>query len=54
MVPALIERWHQIVRSRDMATLERLPVDDVVFASPVVHTPQASSLNQPRNSSQPL
>ena len=41
MMPTPIEHWHQIVRSRDMAALERLLADDVVFISPVVHTPQA-------------
>ena len=40
MMPAPIEQWHEIVRSRDMAALERLLADDVVFTSPVVHTPQ--------------
>ena len=40
MMPITIEHWHQIVRSRDAAALERLLADDVVFVSPVVHTPQ--------------
>ena len=40
MMPTPIEQWHQIVRSRDMAALDRLLADDVVFVSPVVHTPQ--------------
>ncbi len=40
MMPTPIEQWHQIVRSRDLAALERLLADDVVFVSPVVHTPQ--------------
>ncbi|MDR3451655.1 MAG: nuclear transport factor 2 family protein [Rhodoferax sp.] len=40
MMPAPIEQWHHIVRSRDMAALGRLLADDVVFTSPVVHTPQ--------------
>ncbi|HXD35995.1 MAG TPA: nuclear transport factor 2 family protein [Rhodanobacter sp.] len=40
MMPAPIEHWHHIVRSRDMAALGRLLADDVVFVSPVVHTPQ--------------
>ncbi|MBU6503986.1 MAG: nuclear transport factor 2 family protein [Burkholderiales bacterium] len=39
-MPTPIEQWHQIVRSRDLAALERLLADDVVFVSPVVHTPQ--------------
>ncbi|MEO6971930.1 MAG: nuclear transport factor 2 family protein [Rhodoferax sp.] len=40
MTPTPIEHWHQVVRDRDMAALERLLADDVVFISPVVHTPQ--------------
>src|SRR6476620_9068439 len=35
-----IERWHEIVQSRDSARLEGLLAEDVVFLSPVVHTPQ--------------
>ena len=37
--PAL-ETWHEIVRSRNPAALEQILDDDVVFHSPVVHTPQ--------------
>lgn len=40
-IPATIERWHQVVKSRDMRALHDLLADDVVFVSPVVHTPQA-------------
>lgn len=40
MMPAPIEQWHQIVKSRDLAALKALLADDVVFESPVVHTPQ--------------
>lgn len=32
--------WHTVVQQRDMALLSRLLADDVVFHSPVVHTPQ--------------
>ncbi len=32
--------WHEIVRRRDSALLADLLADDVVFHSPVVHTPQ--------------
>ncbi len=32
--------WHAIVESRDMAGLADLLAPDVVFHSPVVHTPQ--------------
>lgn len=36
----VLAAWHDVVRSRDLAALERLLADDVVFHSPVVHTPQ--------------
>jgi hypothetical protein len=32
--------WHAVVKTRDMATLAALLADEVVFHSPVVHTPQ--------------
>jgi hypothetical protein len=32
--------WHDIVRHRDASALDALLADDVVFHSPVVHTPQ--------------
>jgi hypothetical protein len=38
--PATIERWYRLVASRDMRALHELLADDVVFVSPVVHTPQ--------------
>jgi SnoaL-like domain len=38
--PRPIEQWHQVVRTRDMAALRELLAEDVVFVSPVVHTPQ--------------
>ena len=37
---SVISAWHQVVTSRDPAALLRLLADDVVFHSPVVHTPQ--------------
>ena len=36
----VITAWHHVVQSRDMGALARLLADDVVFHSPVVHTPQ--------------
>jgi SnoaL-like domain len=36
-----LQVWHELVRSRDTARLEELLADDVVFHSPVVHTPQS-------------
>lgn len=35
-----IETWHQLVREHDPRGLDALLDDDVVFHSPVVHTPQ--------------
>ena len=35
-----IESWHNIVRTRDASGLGELLADDVIFYSPVVHTPQ--------------
>jgi ketosteroid isomerase-like protein len=35
-----IARWKQIAKSLDFAGLAELLADDVVFQSPVVHTPQ--------------
>jgi ketosteroid isomerase-like protein len=40
-MPRPIEQWHQVVTSRDAAALKELLAEDVVFVSPVVHTPQA-------------
>jgi hypothetical protein len=35
-----IARWREIVKNRDIAALSGLLGEDVVFHSPVVHTPQ--------------
>ncbi len=40
MAPVAIERWHETARARDPARLETLLAEDVVFMSPIVHTPQ--------------
>lgn len=37
---SVIEQWHQIVKHQDSQGLDALLADDVVFHSPVVHTPQ--------------
>ena len=39
--PSTLTRWHDLVRNRDPRRLADLLADDVVFHSPVVHTPQA-------------
>lgn len=36
-----VHAWHEIVRSRDPSGLRELLAEEVVFHSPVVHTPQA-------------
>ena len=40
MTSPTIARWHDIAKSRDVAGLDALLAQDVVFESPVVHTPQ--------------
>jgi len=40
MIEDPIARWKAIAKSRDSAALADLLADDVVFLSPVVHTPQ--------------
>lgn len=35
-----LERWHEMVSSRDPSSLDSLFAEDAVFYSPVVHTPQ--------------
>lgn len=39
-LPAPLAAWHHVVHSRDPAALKALLAEDVVFHSPVVHTPQ--------------
>ena len=40
MSNTVIEQWHQVLKNKDMALLNDLLADDVIFYSPVVHTPQ--------------
>ena len=40
MTASPIAEWHRIVRERDGSAIAALLADDVVFHSPVVHTPQ--------------
>lgn len=35
-----IDHWHQAVRDMDATVLDRILADDVIFHSPVLHTPQ--------------
>ncbi len=39
-VPATIDLWHTYMRAQDLSLLDALLADNVVFESPVVHTPQ--------------
>jgi hypothetical protein len=39
--PSAVRTWHEVVRTGDKELLQSLLTDDVVFRSPVVHTPQA-------------
>ena len=36
----VISEWHRILEEQDAGALDRLLAEDVVFHSPVVHTPQ--------------
>ena len=40
MIEQTIQRWHRLVESKDANELDELLADNVVFHSPVVHTPQ--------------
>ena len=40
MTPDTLARWHAAVAHRDVRALDTLLADNVVFHSPVVHTPQ--------------
>ena len=38
--PETVAAWHRLVETRDVCGLDTLLAEDVVFHSPVVHTPQ--------------
>jgi hypothetical protein len=40
MTISTLHTWHELVRTRNAKWLDSLLADDVVFHSPVVHTPQ--------------
>ena len=40
MIENTIEAWHKLVEARDAAGLDNILAENVVFHSPVVHTPQ--------------
>lgn len=37
---ANLEKWHDVIFNQDKAKLSQILADDVIFHSPVVHTPQ--------------
>lgn len=37
---SVLEQWHHIIQSGDFSQLDDILAEDVVFHSPVVHTPQ--------------
>lgn len=39
-----IEKWHEFVGSKDLSILNELLADNVVFHSPVLHTPQKGKI----------
>lgn len=40
MTSLALDEWHKIVRNRDPHALSEILSDEVIFHSPVVHTPQ--------------
>ena len=40
MIENTIKAWHRLLESKDEAGLDEILADEVVFHSPVVHTPQ--------------
>jgi ketosteroid isomerase-like protein len=40
MIQNTIDAWHKIIEARDAAGLDNILAENVVFHSPVVHTPQ--------------
>lgn len=40
MSAATLETWHRLIRERDVTGLDEILAENVVFHSPVVHTPQ--------------
>ena len=40
MIENTIAAWHKLIETRDAADLDNILADNVVFHSPIVHTPQ--------------
>ena len=44
MIENTIDAWHKLIKSKIAADLDNILAENVVFHSPVVHTPQAGKL----------
>ena len=44
MIENTIDAWHKLIKSKSAADLDNILAENVVFHSPVVHTPQAGKL----------
>jgi len=40
MIQNTIDKWHELLKTKNVAALDAILHDDVVFHSPVVHSPQ--------------
>ncbi len=40
MSPSPVQRWHELLETQELSRLDDILADDVVFHSPVLHTPQ--------------
>lgn len=40
MIQETLAKWHKLLKAQDVAALDEILHEDVVFHSPVVHTPQ--------------
>ena len=40
MIENTVEAWHKIIKAKDAAGLDNILAENVIFHSPVVHTPQ--------------
>ncbi|MBL4739762.1 MAG: nuclear transport factor 2 family protein [Sneathiella sp.] len=40
MIQQTIDKWHELLKTKNVAALDEILHDDVVFHSPVVHSPQ--------------
>ena len=40
MIENTIAAWHKLIETKDAAALDNIRADNVVFHSPIVHTPQ--------------